>query len=91
MLHRNRMDPDTLAERLELPPEALGALLVTAVGRRRMLIENHRGIAQYSEVCLRLNAAEGCLSVFGDGIRICVLGRHKLAIEGDIRSMEWEK
>ena len=84
MLHRNRMDPD-------LPPEALGALLVTAVGRRRMLIENHRGIAQYSEVCLRLNAAEGCLSVFGDGIRICVLGRHKLAIEGDIRSMEWEK
>ena len=27
----------------------------------------------------------------GDGIRIRVLGRHRLAIEGDIRSMEWEE
>lgn len=89
-MRAKRWDPELLAEKLDLPPEALGSLLVTAVGRRRMLIENHGGIAQYCDVCLRLNAAEGCLSVYGEGIRIRILGRNTLAIEGDIRSLEWE-
>ncbi len=87
---RIRIDPETLAERLELPREALGALLVTAVGQHRLLIENHRGIALYSDVCLRLNAAGGCFAVYGDGLRIRALGGRLLAIEGTIRSMEWE-
>ncbi|MBQ3480855.1 MAG: hypothetical protein IJH48_00730 [Oscillospiraceae bacterium] len=90
-MRRRFPDADVLAEGLELPAEALGSLLVTAVGRRRVLIENHRGVAQYSDVCLLLKAAEGIYAVYGDGIRIRLLGRHKLAIEGDIRSMEWEE
>ena len=85
-----RFNPDLLAERLELPEEALGSLLVTAVGRRRVLIENHRGIALCSDVCLRLNAAGGTFAVYGRDIRIRMLGRRSLAIEGDIASMEWE-
>ena len=88
---RKRIDPDTLAERLELPREALGALLVTAVGRTRLLIENHRGVASYSDVCLRIRAAGGCLAVYGEGIMIRSLGGRTLAIEGKIRSMEWEE
>ena len=90
-VRRKGKDLDRMAERLELPPEAFSAPLVTAIGRRRVLIENHRGIAQYCEACLRLNTAEGTLALYGDGIRIRLLGRHKLAIEGDIRSMEWEE
>ena len=86
-----KVDLDALAERLELPAEALGSLLVTAVGRGRMLIENHRGVLQYSELCLRMRGAEGTLAVYGEGIRIRLLGKGKLAIEGDIRSMEWEE
>ena len=90
-MRRKLPDADALAERLELPTEALGSLLVTAVGRRRVLIENHRGVIQYSDVCLLVRAGEGAFAVYGDGIRIRLLGRHKLAIEGDIRSMEWEE
>ena len=84
------MRVETVAERLELPGEALGALLVTAVGRRRLLIENHRGIELYSDVCLRLRAAEGRFAVYGDGLRIRALEGGALALEGDIRSAEWE-
>ncbi len=90
-MRKKRRDHDALAERLELPAEALGALLVTSIGRRRVLVENHRGIEQYSEVCLRLRAAEGIFALYGDGIGIRLLGRHTLAAEGDIRSMEWER
>ena len=87
---RKRIDPEALAEKLELPPEALGSLLVTAVGHRRLLIENHRGIELYSDICLRLRAAEGCFAVYGDGLCIRTLGGGLLAVEGNIRSMEWE-
>lgn len=87
---RKRIDPEALAEKLELPLEALGSLLVTAVGNRRLLIENHRGIELFSEFCLRLRAAEGCFAVYGDGLCIRSLGGRTLAVEGNIRSMEWE-
>lgn len=86
-----KADPDLLAERLELPREAAGALLVTAIGSERVLIENHRGILQYGDVCIRLRTREGVFSLYGEKLRIRLLGRHTMAIEGDIRSMEWEK
>ena len=89
-MRRKALNTDLLAEGLDLPEEALGSLLVTAVGRRRVLIENHRGIVRYSDVCLCLNDAGGSFSIYGSDIRIRVLGRHKLAIEGNIGSMEWE-
>ena len=87
---RKRIRFDAIPDKLELPREALGSLLVTAVGQKRLLIENHRGIALYSDVCLRLRSAEGCFAVCGDGLRIRALGPDALAIEGHIRSMEWE-
>ena len=90
-MRRKKPDADALAERLELPEEALGSLLVTAIGRRRVLIENHRGVLQFSDAFLLLKAAGGTFGICGDGIRIRMLGRHRLAIEGDIRSMEWEE
>ena len=39
---------ERLAEKLSLPPEAFGALLVTAAGHG-VLIENHRGVEEFSE------------------------------------------
>ena len=90
-MSRKILDADALAERLELPREALGALLVTAVGRTRLLIENHRGVASYSDVCLRIRSAGGCLAVYGEKMTIRSLGGRTLAIEGEIRSMEWEE
>lgn len=89
-MRRKGIDPEALADKLELPREALGALLVTAIGQHRLLIENHRGIALYSDVCLRLKAAGGCFAVYGEALRIRALGGRTLAIEGTIRSMEWE-
>ena len=86
-----RIDADALAEKLELPCEVLGALTLTVIGRKRLLIENHRGILLYSEVCLRLRASEGQYAVYGEKMRIRVLGRGKMAIEGNIRSMGWEE
>ena len=89
-MRKRRRNAELVAERLELPAEALGALLVTAVGRRRVLIENHRGIELFSDACLRLRAAGGSFTVYGSDLRIRALSGSTLALEGDIGSMEWE-
>ena len=70
LVRRKKIDLDAAAERLELPAEALGALLVTVIGKGRVLVENHRGIEQYSEEYIRLGAQGGAVSVYGSGIRM---------------------
>ncbi len=74
-MRRVRIDSASLAEKLLLPPEALGALRVTAVGKGSVLIENHRGVDQFDEDYLRVRAARGSFAVWGSGIRIRALGR----------------
>ncbi len=90
-MRRKKIDLDAAAEKLELPGEALGALLVTAIGKSRVLVENHKGIEQYSEEYIRLSSQSGALSVYGSRLRIRILGKSRLALEGRIRSMEWEE
>lgn len=90
LTRRKKLDLDSAAERLALPEEALGALLVTVIGRRRILIENHRGIEQYSADFIRLSDRAGALCVYGSGLGIRLLGKSKLALEGEIHSLEWE-
>ena len=58
-MKRKGLDREALAGKLELPPESLGALRVTAVGRGGVLIENHRGVDAFSEDYIRVRAARG--------------------------------
>jgi len=89
-LRGKKIDLDAAAEKLELPGEALGALLITVIGKSRVLVENHRGIEQYSKEFIRLAARGGAVSIYGSGIKLRILGKNKLALEGNIRSMEWD-
>ncbi len=90
LLRGKKIDLDAAAEKLELPGEALGALLITVIGKSRVLVENHRGIEQYSKEFIRLAARGGAVSIYGSGIKLRILGKNKLALEGNIRSMEWD-
>ena len=90
LLRGKKIDLDAAAEKLELPGEALGALLITVIGKSRVLVENHRGIEQYSKEFIRLAARGGAESIYGSGIKLRILGKNKLALEGNIRSMEWD-
>lgn len=90
LVRRKKIDLDAAAEKLELPGEALGALLITVIGKSRVLVENHRGIEQYSKEFIRLAARGGAVSMYGSGIKLRILGKNKLALEGNIRSMEWD-
>ena len=79
-----------VAEKLDLPAETAGALLVTASGRGCVLIENHLGIINYGAEILSLKAKGGSFCVYGSNLRIAALGRGKLLLRGEINTMEWE-
>ena len=75
---------------LDLPGEAFGELLITVVGNDSVRIENHRGIAQFSGEYLRLSTRGGGLSIFGREMKIRVLAKQVLVVEGRIQALEWE-
>ena len=82
---------EDLAERLELPQEALpGALRLTALDDRRLLIENHRGLLAYGTEEIRVAAARGALTVRGSGLTMSAMDRSALLIVGHLQRIEWE-
>ena len=45
---------ENVVETLELPKDLMyGAILITATGRRELLVENYRGILEYTTECIR--------------------------------------
>ena len=80
-----------LAERLALPGEALGGeLCLSAVGNRRLLIENHRGVLAYTEEEIRVGSERGQLVLRGGGLHLSAMDRSELLVAGRLQSIAWE-
>ncbi len=80
-----------LAERLELPQEALGgAVKLTAVDDRRLLIENHRGVLAYGTEELCVAAGRGQIRLRGTSLRLQAMNDTELLVTGRLQSLEWE-
>lgn len=79
-----------LAERLELPGEALGLLKLSVVGARRALIENHRGLLACTRERIVVRGERGDLSVRGAELCIEAMNEKELLISGKLTAAEWE-
>ena len=79
-----------LADRLELPEEALsGAAKLTLVAGRRALVENHRGILEYSPERITLSLGGARLSLMGQELRIAAMNRQEVLIRGEVQDISW--
>jgi len=55
----------------ELPEEAFsGGSRITLFGRRCVLIEGHRGVAEMRESCIRFKSGGGMIGIRGKGLAI---------------------
>ena len=79
-----------LADRLELPEEALGGLKLSVTCARRALVENHHGVLEYSGEQIVVSAGRGRLALRGSGLCLEAMNRNELLITGKIESAEWE-
>ena len=57
-------------------------------GGSRLLIEDHRGILEYTDSVLRVALRRGTLRVSGEGLQLTALTLRELAVSGRIRSIE---
>lgn len=82
---------EELVDTLELPKDLMyGAVLVSITGRQEMLIENYRGILEYNQTCIRLQAKNCRLLVQGKNLHINYYTNEEMKITGIIDSVMYE-
>lgn len=79
---------ERMMDRLDLKDEPLPLRpLIEIVDNRRVLIENHRGVTQYSTRQIGIRLRKGSVCVCGEGLQLAVMRREQLVICGCIRSI----
>lgn len=80
-----------LVESLELPKDLMyGAVLVSITGRQEMLIENYRGILEYTGNHISLQTKTCRLVIRGKNLNISYYTNEEMKITGLIDSVIYE-
>lgn len=81
---------ESAAERLALPGELAGMAKLTMTGDGHLLVENHRGLLEYSDDIIRLSGGRLRYLVRGRGLHLLAMDGCSLVIRGKIYSVELE-
>lgn len=79
-----------IADRFELPADALGEMRLTLTGGSRLMAENHSGIIEYRSERLVLAAGRRKLTVSGSGLTVAAMKGKTLIVSGKIQMLELE-
>lgn len=81
-----------LAECARLEGENLpGEPVVELAGDRRVLVERHRGVTQYSRETIRVKVGYGTVAIHGAGLELRHMSRESLCVWGRIDSVQLER
>lgn len=58
---------------------------------RRLTIEGCRGIAEYTDVSIKIKTSDGTAAVYGRGLNITYLSTTAIIVEGYINRIEFEE
>ena len=98
-MKNNRTAPKQGARKRPHARPVAGALLWTrdisgrcartvAIGSNRLLVENHTGILELTEGCIRLGTRCGPITVTGEGLSLCEARRGCVIILGTLHGIE---
>ncbi len=89
VMKMKRRFTDAFSEGLDIPQELLSETpLAQLRGKRSVCIENHCGIAEYSDECVKVSVKRGIIAVHGEQLTIARLTRRRVEIRGRIRAVE---
>ena len=78
-----------LTEGMDLNGESLpGMSVVELAGNRRVLVEGHKGVTEYSTGRVTVEVGWGTLSVIGDGLELRQMSKEQLVVCGRIDAVE---
>lgn len=83
---------DKISDTFDLPKEIiLGVPNIKIIGNSDMMIENHRGILEYTDEILRMNSGLGVIKIQGRNLEIKEVSQEDIQIHGSIESVEFIK
>ncbi|MBC9785043.1 sporulation protein YqfC [Heliobacillus mobilis] len=81
-----------LAGLLEMPKDVLMDYpKVTMIGNVQLVLENHRGIVEYTEERIRVLVTGGQLEIFGEKLVLRTILPEELMVEGRIHQVHFPK
>lgn len=80
---------EILADYLELPKDLMLDLpRITLLGNLQLIIENHRGIIEYTKERIRISTSLGELLIDGEGLVLRNIFPDEIAVDGKITSLK---
>lgn len=61
---------------------------ITSIGNRSLLVENYRGIREFTQERVALSTRCGLVEVTGENLALSQVRRDSLIVEGDIRDVK---
>lgn len=91
MQRRQKGHLQTLAGLLEIPQDiVLDMPRITMLGNKQLLVENHKGIIEYTPSVVRINLNQGELTVNGSDLVLGNLQTEQILVEGVIKGVKYE-
>lgn len=91
MQRRRKGNLQALAGLLEIPPDiVLDLPRITLLGNRQLLVENHKGIIEYTPDLVRIKLTQGELTVTGAGLGLTSLQTEQILVEGTVAGLTYE-
>jgi len=80
-----------LAGMLEIPQDiVLDLPRITMLGNRQLLVENHKGIIEYTPSLVRIKLNQGELLVGGSNLTLCNLQLEQILVEGTVGEIKYD-
>ena len=75
---------------MELPKDLeKGTIVLTALGRQELHIENHKGLLEFEPDCIRVLCRKGRITIRGEGLWIRYYDREDIHVTGTIQEIEY--
>ncbi len=79
-----------LATLLEMPSDLMvDAARITIVGDMEVLVDNHRGLVEYTEEQVSFGSPQGRICIVGMGLEIALISPEGALIKGRIREVRY--
>lgn len=80
-----------IAQILELPDDLIMDLpRITMLGNKQLLIENHRGIVEYTPEFIKVNLSYGTITIVGEEMFLGNLQIEQILIEGKVGEIRYD-
>ena len=80
--------PEETAHRFDLPSDAAGLPRITLTGRKRVCVENHRGLLAYTTERVEISGGRVRVCIMGTDLYLRVMKKDAVVVTGEIYGVE---